>query len=171
MRTIRLLSALAIALLGACATPGPLHPGLDLNEGDTALRTEQPRYRATRAGDQLVLDVGFRYTNPAASPRYVARCHTPHPPVLQKWTGSEWVVAYAPVVLRCWQEPITIAPGATYTDTLRVRASLSGSSIPEFRVRPVAGTYRLAWRLLRSAHIDQQRDAEVEVSNSFEITE
>lgn len=172
MRTSRLLTALALALLGACASPGPLQPDRNLGGEDAALRTDETRYRITRTGQQLVLDVGFRYTNRAESARYAPRCGSPHPPTLEKWNGSAWVVAYASVVAACWQEPIAIAPGATYTDTLRVRAALPGSSTyPDFRVSPVAGTYRLVWRLLNGRDPNGPHTPATEVSNTFEITE
>lgn len=170
MRTPHLLTALALALLGACADVGPLQPDLDLDTGNAALQTEQPRYRVTRAAQQITLDIGFRYTNSAAEPRYAPRCGSPHPPTLEKWNGSGWVTAYAAVVLACWMEPIAIAPGATYTDVLRVRAQ-EGGAHPDFRVRPVAGTYRLIWRLLKTRDATGPNASVTEVSNTFEITE
>lgn len=170
MRTSHLLTALTLALLGSCANAGPLQPDRSLDGAETALRTDRARYPVARSGQYLSLDIGYRYTNPTETTRYAARCGSPHPPTLEKWTGAQWELAYAAVVPACWMEPLPIAPGATYTDTLRVRA-LEGGAHPDFRVRPVAGTYRLVWRLLSGRDPKGPHTPTTEVSSTFEITE
>ena len=162
-----------LALLTGCSGNGLLAPDADHNGDTPALQTSRAAYAVTRNGQVLTADIDFSYVNRTGHTRYVARCHQPYPPQLEKWTGSEWVVAYSPVVLLCWQTPLSIAPSATYTGTLAIRAWLPGNNAaPDWKVDGVAGTYRLVWRLLRSDSPDGPApEPEKYVSNSFALTQ
>lgn len=164
------LVALAFLLLplGGCTRFLPT----GTEDGVSTLQTDRSEYRLVRTDGRVEGDIDFRYTNASGRTLYVPRCHTPDPPHLEKQTGSGWVVAYAPVVLLCWQTPIAIEPGASYVDTLEVRGWVPGrNAAPEFRVPEIPGTYRLVWSLLVSPNPEGPPEHEQIVSNPFQIRE
>jgi hypothetical protein len=102
--------------------------------------------RTTEHFYEIVMDLA--YTNPTRGRVYIPTCHTPHPPVLQKWVSEQWVTAYAPVVLLCLGPPVVIEPGDMYRYTYRVMAAHRPNTSPRFEVAEIPGTYRLVWHML-----------------------
>ena len=130
--------------------------------------------RTTASSYEMVMDL--RYTNPTRGRVYISTCHTPHPPVLEKWEGGEWVTAYAPVVLLCLGPPVVIERGERYRYTYRIMAARRPNAAPRWSVAEIPGTYRLEWHLLGTWTPDGSEPGlgkllpiEQRISNTFRI--
>ncbi len=96
---------------------------------------------------------------------------------LQKKTGGTWAHAWASITNLCLSDPVWIAPGATYTDTMRIFGGRpGGATAPRLEVERVAGEYRLVWQQLRrprggAAYPEGDTlPLEARVSNPFVLT-
>jgi hypothetical protein len=140
------------------------------------IQTDSAIYHLRTTEHAHELTIGLTYTNPTGSPVYIPTCHTPHPPVLEKWEGGEWVTAYAPVVLLCLGPPVVIGAGEVYAYRYEVSATRRPNTIPRFEVAELPGTYRLVWRMLGTWTPDgsepglgKELPLEHRVSNTFRI--
>jgi hypothetical protein len=164
MRTFLLLTPLLL-LLGGCSLLG--------SDNDSILRTGADRYDARVTDSGLELDpIAFAFTNGRQRTVYLPGCQGPTPPSIQKLVDGEWVEAWSPVVMLCLSPSARVLPGATYRDTLRVRAGLPSDNLyPKFETLPVEGTYRLVLGVDRTE--DPERFDPVSfverVSNPFEL--
>ena len=150
LSTLGLLLA-ASAVLAACDSTTVL--GFEAGEHgawSAPIRTDSSVYhlRTTEHSHELVMEL--EYENPTGGRVYVPTCLSPTPPVLQKRVGTEWVTAYAPVVLLCLGPPVVIERGETYRYTFHVIASRRPNTLPRFEVGEIPGTYRLVWHMLGS---------------------
>ena len=178
-------SALTIGLAGlvlGCSRSGPGEPGLatqDHAAEGAPIQTDRAEYTLSFTPQLAELSIGVRYVNRTGGRVYLETCHTPHPPVLEKRVGSEWVVAYRPAVLRCLGQPVVIRAGETYDYTFKVVAGRPGTNnFPQFEVAEIPGTYRLVWGLLDTWNPDgpgpglgRLLPLEQRVSNEFQIRE
>ncbi len=111
------------------------------------LRTDRWSYelREDEEGN-LRTEIGFHYRNTTGETVYLTGCRGPATPRLDKWTGGEWVRAWAPVWEACPSEPWGLWPRAPYSDSLHLFAGRpDGDSYPKFEVDDPEGTYRLVW--------------------------
>ena len=153
MKKLSLLAALAL-ITAACQNPltdpaaGGDAPGFRF-EADTtalALATSRDAYTLRRTDIGYETEIPFRFRNTASRTVYVVNCNRIVPPLLEKRVDGAWVVAWGAVVPQCLSEPIVIAPGEVYRDTLEVFAGYPESNNhPRFEVDEPAGTYRLVW--------------------------
>jgi hypothetical protein len=169
---------LTAALTSACGSADLLGFGNDRPsdiEG-APIRTDSAVYHVRTTEDSHELTIEVTYTNPTGSTVYIPTCHSPHPPVLEKWQEDTWVTAYAPVVPLCLGAPVVIADGDVYAYTYRISAARSANWYPRFEVPEIPGTYRLVWRILGTWTPDgpepglgRELPLEQRVSNTFEI--
>jgi aryl-alcohol dehydrogenase-like predicted oxidoreductase len=175
----------------ACAQPADERPADSPSAGGAGNRpappppaetpliaTDSANYRARRSGDGIELDIVATLTNRTADTVYLHPCGRSQPNfLLEKWDGSEWRPAYAtpcPAILML--DPPRVAPGATRTDTARVRASTAANAAPRFELDPLAGTYRLVYmQAYGSWHVNEGPGEllplEKRVSAAFRIEE
>ena len=108
--------------------------------------TDRASYRARRAGDAIELDIVSTFTNRTADSVYLHPCGQAQPSFfLEKWVDGAWKPAYSPPCpAMLMLDPPRVAPGASRTDTARVRASTDPNSFPRFE-GPIAGSYRLVY--------------------------
>lgn len=156
---------------GGCARMGDL---LGLPAADRAgpqpngppIQTDSSVYHVRTAGGYQAT-IGLTYTNPTGEPVFIAACHNPHPPLMEKWEDGQWVTAYNPPVLMCITPPVVIEPRQSYSYTYRIVAGLPhDNAYPKFEVSEIPGTYRLRW-LLRGP--DAPLPLEQTISNTFEL--
>src|ERR1041384_2280047 len=94
------------------APAGPMDPRLVVAAVPLSIRRDQIDY---------VVNIPYQYVNNTSSPVANPGCRPPIPPGLQWWTGKEWADAYERTFLLCSSPPFVIGPGASFTDTLRLR--------------------------------------------------
>lgn len=176
-RTFASLLAVALPALGACAGGGeplaarPDEAAVPSNAG-APITTDSAVYHLRSSADGYAGTIGVTYTNRTGGTVNIPACHSPHPPLLEKWVAGEWVVAYDPPVLMCITPPVVIQAGSSYSYTYRIVAGRTGSnSYPQFEVDEIPGTYRLRWRALLSAGSGEPQPLpeEVTISETFEI--
>jgi hypothetical protein len=115
---------------------------------DSALiTTDRDSYRVLRAADAIELDIVATFANRTADTVYLHPCGRSQPSFfLEKWVDGDWRAVYSPpcpAILML--DPPPIAPGASRTDTARVRASTTANTVPRFETDSIAGTYRLVY--------------------------
>lgn len=173
-----LLAVLTAAFLSSCGALDVL--GLRRGEppslSGAPIQTDSTVYHLRTTENAHELTIRLNYTNPTGSPVYIPTCHTPHPPVLEKWQGDKWVTAYSPVVLLCLGPPVVIGAGEVYAYTYRVSASRRPNTLPRFAVAEIPGTYRLVWHILDTwtpqgsePGLGRELPLEQRVSNTFRI--
>ena len=143
---------------------------------DGMLRTDRSEYILTRESNTIRVDIGVTFDNRTGKAVYIPACHGAHPPILEKFEGGRWIVAYAPAVLLCLGPPVVVPAGETYEYEYRVVAGAPGTNIePKFDVDAIPGTYRLVWGLFEEKLPDgltrQPLPAESRTSNTFRIRE
>ena len=165
-----LLLVVVFAATG-CMRERPLHPA----PSAAPIQTGKSTYVVEQDGPFLRTEIPFEYLNRTGGPVYVPKCQETYPPVLEKQVEGEWIVAYAPVVLLCWEPPVVIGAGERYRSTFRMLAARPGTRAePTFRVEQIPGTYRLVWSLYRTVLPMQMADPlprEQRISNEFALTE
>lgn len=98
------------------------------------------------------LAVVATYRNRTPSPVFVGYCGD-RPPLfhLEKRVGANWVTVYRPVCTATGhEEPFTVEPGETYTDTVTAYHLEPPIEGPRFRVDSIPGRYRLVFQLYSS---------------------
>jgi hypothetical protein len=158
-------------LAGGCTRTGDLLglPAAERTEqplNGPAIQTDSSMYHVRSTGGYQAT-IGLTYTNRTGARVYIAACHSPHPPLLEKWEDGEWVTAYHPPVPACLTPPVGIEPRQSYTYTYRIIAGLPyDDAYPKFRVSEIPGSYRLRW-LLRGPNAPLPLDQTI--SNTFEL--
>ena len=109
--------------------------------------TDRASYRVRRTGDAIELDIVATFTNRTADAVYLHPCGRSQPSFfLEKWIDGAWKAAYSPPCPALLMlDPPRVAPGASRTDTARVRASTAPNRFPRFELDPVGGDYRLVY--------------------------
>ena len=114
---------------------------------DPLVTIDRTIYHARRVGQAIELDIVSTFTNRTADTVYLHPCGRSQPSfVLEKWVDGAWTAAYnPPCPAMLMLDPPGVAPGASRTDTARVRASTAANSFPRFELAPLAGSYRLVY--------------------------
>lgn len=145
---VRFIRSSALLLLTAVALP-VLASGCDLftgpgRDGPAPVQTSKDEYtlRLNEAGDQLGVDIPFRYENRTNRPIYLLSCK---PPVLEKRRGDgSWEGVWSRIVLCGIPTPAdTIQPGEIYRGRLPLFHHLEPNVYPRMLVEEIDGTYRL----------------------------
>lgn len=149
MRLLLLLPLALVSLLPACSTTERAPPaGAD----SPAILTGDSVYTVATSGETHAVEIDFTFTNRTAGVISLPACRGVYPPLLERWTDGEWVTAYDPPRLMCYEPPTEVAPGETLRETLRVSAGRPGSNVePKLEVPAIEGTYRLNWGLTAGA--------------------
>lgn len=171
----------------ACA-PSPENSGGDLNRDDvsgdapspatTLITTDRESYRVRRTADAVELDIVTTFTNRTSDTVRLHPCGTSQPSfVLEKSIGGAWTPAYRQAcTMMLMLDPPKVAPGASRTDTARVRAMLAPNAMPRFEAEPIAGRYRVVYAQAYRTWIPNEGPGELlpleqRVSNTFVIEE
>ena len=111
------------------------------------LTTERNSYRVSRSGDAIELDIVATFANRTADTVYLHPCGTSHPSFfLEKWVNGTWERAFSPACPAILMvDPPRVAPGASRTDTARVRASTAANTFPRFEIDSAGGYFRLVY--------------------------
>lgn len=119
--------------------PQPVEPPL--------VTTDRDSYRVRRVGSAIELDIVTTFTNRTAATVYLHPCGRSQPSfLLEQWTDGAWKPAYSPPCPALLMlDPPGVAPGASRTDTARVRASTDANTFPRFERGAVSGIYRLVY--------------------------
>jgi hypothetical protein len=182
----RFCGFLIASSLAACGGSPP--PDI-ARDGGAPIHTDQPRYAAGRAPGGVDFTIPFTYRNRSADPVFVVHCsygarvgnrtvtRVDLSMSLQKKSGERWQPAWEGITTLCLSDPVWIAPGATYTDTMRIFGGKPGGSYaPRLEVERVAGEYRLVWHQLRTARPGaaypegDTLPLDARVSNAFVLT-
>ena len=146
---MRLLPLTLLAALAACSTTEPAPPAAS---GTTAIVTGDSVYTVTTSQETYEVEIDFTLTNRTSGVIRLPACRGVYPPILERWTDGEWVTAYDPPRLMCYEPPTEVAPGETLEETLRVSAGRPGTSVePKLAVPRIDGRYRLNWGLTAGA--------------------
>jgi hypothetical protein len=155
------LPALILAFAVACADPGvrvPADSSADL-ASSTGLQTSDTVYTLARDGIMERTAIAFRYRNARPTPLFHPTCRPSggEPTVaisIEKLVGGEWRHAWSQPLPACLSEPIVIASGDTYADTLHVILHPQDSVINTWLVpaAPLGGQYRLVWHQLLTSY-------------------
>lgn len=95
------------------------------------------------------LSFHVRYINTFSEPRYLDRCpdsFSPHTNVryfLERWDGTEWKLAFAPICELTALRPTALNPSEAHTDSVGNTAVRRLKAIPIWRTVRITGTYRL----------------------------
>lgn len=151
---------------GGAAAPGAAGPWIATDSAAYAVHVDGPRFAVT---------IGFRYTNHSRQPRLFPGCYGPAGPVVERLEGDRWILAYAPIVLRCKDVPsFSVPPGGSYESRFHVVAGPLGSGAAgEWRSPTVPGTYRLVFRIhsrLRTGADGPEVPLMERASNPFRLT-
>ncbi|HEX8393816.1 MAG TPA: hypothetical protein VF665_15855 [Longimicrobium sp.] len=181
----RLPVVLLAICLAACGAPPPEVT----RDESAALQTHQLRYEARRAPGGVEFTIPFTYRNRSADSLFLVNCQygtrvgnrtvqrVDLSMELQKKADGTWTKAWEAITSLCLSPAVWIAPGAAYSDTMRIFGGKPGRAVaPELAVQRVAGEYRLVWQQLRRATPSQSYPdgdtlpTEARVSNSFVLT-
>lgn len=175
MKRPRLFAALGIlpALACSAATAG--------SPSGAPIETDRTVYTINDSAGIARLTIRMTYRNTTGKDVFLPTCRGPQPPRLQKQVGDRWIVAFAPNVLGCEEQPILVRDGDSYEYTFRVLAGMPNSRYaPRFAVAEVPGTYRVLWEIFRGTSKEGGGRAiatkdplpvEQEVSNTFRLVE
>jgi hypothetical protein len=176
----------AVCLLAAACTASREEPSGDTPVGSAApspasplITTDQQAYRPRRTADALELDIVTTFTNRTSDTVRLHPCGSTSQPsfALEKWVDGAWTPAYSqacPAILML--DPPKVAPGASRTDTARVRAMLAANAMPRFEADPVAGSYRVVYAQAYRSWRPNEGPGELlpleqRISNTFRIEE
>src|SRR5688572_29323218 len=137
------MSGLAVAC--QTSTELEMEPALDLpGDVEPPIQTDSLSYQLRFDGLWYAADILYTYENVTGVPIYLANCHGGFSVHLERWNGEQWIDAWSPYPLACLSPPVTIAAGAVFVSTLRLRGALPGhNTLPTFDPPEPAGTYRI----------------------------
>jgi hypothetical protein len=175
-----------LGLLAMACTAAREEPADETAVGNTApsppstlITTDQQSYRPRRTPEALEIDIVTTFTNRTSDTVRLHPCGSTSQPSfsLEKWVDGVWTPAYSqacPAILML--DPPKVAPGASRTDTARVRAMLAANAMPRFEVDPVAGEYRVVYAQAYGSWRPNEGPGELlpleqRVSNTFRIEE
>lgn len=176
----------ALCLLAMACTASREEPAGETPVGNAApspatplITTDQQSYRPRRTADALELDIATTFTNRTSDTVRLHPCGSSSQPSfsLEKWADGVWKPAYGqacPAILML--DPPKVAPGASRTDTARVRAMLAANAMPRFEADPIAGEYRVVYAQAYGSWRPNEGPGELlpleqRVSNTFRIDE
>lgn len=172
---------LLIVAMAACSPSAPHDddsaPGelVLTRESQAPIQTDSLIYTLNRQDPGWVTHIPFEYRNPTSDTIYVVNCNRTIGMNLEQRIGSEWQVIWNPVLPTCLSDPIVIAPGAVYADTLMIFGARPNTNTePSFSDTTFTGTYRLVWHGLvrhyrtdRGANFGDAVPVEHRISNEF----
>lgn len=179
LRRFGALCLLAVACTASREEPGEETPVSSTapSPGSTLITTDKPSYRPRRTAEALELDIVTTFTNRTSDTVRLHPCGPSSQPSfsLEKWVDGAWKPAYSqacPAILML--DPPKVAPGASRTDTARVRAMLGPNTMPRFEADPIAGEYRLVYAQAYGSWLPNEGGGELlpleqRVSNTFRI--
>ena len=184
-RQLRRVGALCL-LAAACTVSREEPPEETAAVGNTApspssplITTDAESYRTRRTAEALELDIVTTFTNRTGDTVRLHPCGSTSQPAfsLEKWVDGAWTPAWSqacPAILML--DPPKVAPGASRTDTARVRAMLAPNAMPRFEVDPIAGSYRVVYAQAYRSWRPNEGPGELlpleqRVSNTFRIEE
>jgi hypothetical protein len=133
-----LVSAL---LAGACDSLLSVDP-----DPEPAMQTDGLEFRLQSSGSGFEGEIPYSYSNDSGSRIYLVNCNQQLDARLERKSGDDWVLGWAPVLNLCLSAPIIIEPGEIFHDTLRIYAARYGSnSAPQFQFENPEGIYRIRW--------------------------
>jgi hypothetical protein len=181
----QLLRLGVIGLLAVGCTASREEPAEEASVGHAApsasspsITTDHQAYRPRRTADALEFDIVTTFTNRTSDTVRLHPCGSSQPSFsLEKWADGMWKPAYGqvcPAILMI--DPPKVAPGASRTDTARVRAMLGAGGMPRFEIEPVAGSYRVIYAQAYGSWRPNEGPGELlpleqRVSNTFQIEE
>lgn len=176
----------ALCLLAVACTASREDPAGDTPVANAApspsspfITTDQRSYRPRRTAEALELDIVTTFTNRTTDTVRLHPCGRSSQPAfsLEKWVDGAWRPAYAQACAAILMlDPPKVAPGASRTDTARVRAMLRANAMPRFETDPIAGEYRLVYAQAYGSWHPNEGGGELlpleqRVSNTFRIDE
>jgi hypothetical protein len=181
---LRRLGALCLLAIAACMVSredsGTASQANDPPPSATSpvITTDRESYRVRRTADAIEVDIVTTFTNRTGDTVRLHPCGTSQPTfVLEKWTDGAWKPAYSqacPAMLML--DPPKVAPGASRTDTARVRGMLAPNTMPRFEAEPIAGSYRVVYTQAYRSWLPNEGPGELlpleqRVSNTFRMEE
>ncbi len=150
MMKARAAGAALLVALSACGDGAtPTQPIVAEAQENYAVRVDKGEYRVHRFPGYLRLKINVTFINRTGETAWIAACHSPDPPVLDKLVGNDWVLAFESIVPACLGPPTVIAAESQFAMLWTIDAGLPGSNIhPQFKVGDYRGTYRLRWGIL-----------------------
>jgi len=117
--------------------------------------------------------IQMTYTNRSNQPVYMAWCHGPPLPHLERLVDGRWETVYRPAQPLCGNVDSLIKPNGEYDYEFRVRGYDPESSVrPAWLSDTVAGTYRVHWWNTLFTKLGSQVDQvplSQRVSTTFEL--
>jgi hypothetical protein len=182
-RQLRRLGAVCLLATSACTASREESGEPPANDAppsppSTMITTDRESYRVRRTTEALEIDIVTTFTNRTSDTVRLHPCGSSQPSfTLEKWTGGVWTPAYSqacPAILML--DPPQVAPGASRTDTARVRAMLAANAMPRFETEPIAGSYRVVYAQAYRSWRPNEGPGELlpleqRVSNTFRIEE
>jgi hypothetical protein len=135
------------------------------------LQTGQTSYAMVVDGGGIEVEIDYTFSNETGHTVYLPNCQGSYFYRLERLEGDTWITAWDPPQYLCLGEPIMIAPGETFSDTVRI----SGTQSDTYTERVwTGGTFRIVWSgALKSYGEGPYSEAllpiEHRVSNSFEL--
>lgn len=150
--SVALAGAASLALFG-CGGEGPTAP-FSHEDAPVVMGSELFVLEAGTVGWSG--NLAFEYRNRTDRTISLLNCRGNFALRLEKWTGREWVLGWAPVLQSCLSHPIEIPPGESHAHELHVFGGFPDRSIyPKFSVDEISGDYRL---VITSAYWDYDPD-------------
>src|SRR5688572_8228442 len=153
LRQLRRLTAASLLVMACTSSRDEAGGSSPVGDGAPSaasplVTTDRESYRVRRTADAIEVDIVTTFTNRTGETLRLHPCGSTSQPAfsLEKWVAGAWKPAWSqpcPAILML--DPPHVAPGASRTDTARVRAMLGPNAMPRFEVDPVAGSYRIVY--------------------------
>lgn len=158
-RAIAASLILLVLVTAACPMPAD-RTGADTTgdttaaaDAETLLRTSALEYQVDTTGGEVALSIAVTVANETADSLFLATCGANRPAwVMERLDDGEYTVALRPACPMIATGPLVVAPGASRTDTLSIRAGMPRAgqpavSAPTFEADSVGGTYRIVYEI------------------------
>ena len=179
MRRTRLIAALAVVSLAACADREPSAARLtdaSLVQDETLFRTDSLAYTLRAGSIGYEGRIGVEFTNRTAATVYIVNCGGATSLSLEKLVDGAWRPVWSPVIPACLSAPITVPAGGVYRTVIHVFGGYAGSNTaPQFEGADIPGTYRAVWHSVLASYQDrlpfgQPLPLAQRVSNQFTLS-
>jgi hypothetical protein len=122
-------------------------------DAEMLLRTNATEYQVDTTGGEIAVSIAVSVANETTDSLFLSTCGANTPSYLmERLADGEYTVALRPVCPMIATPPLVIAPGASRTDTLMMRAALpregeAAVSAPNFEADGVEGSYRIIYEV------------------------
>lgn len=168
LRTIALATALAACTAGGVDGARDGDSAAAAGRNDTIatsppaadgpmMRTSAETYALRKTSLGYQADIPYTYTNRTDGAVYLVNCNGDVTPGIQRMVGGEFTQWWIPSTNACLSPPVVIAPGSTYSDTVRVVISPQDPQLYASIDTAPAGSYRLVWYSALSSFDDDAR--------------